>query len=121
VDPYTLPLAFIGHMVGDYILQNDWMAQNKKTSSWACAIHSFVWTSCVVVFTGWGWMPFLILFAFHFLQDRTGFIRFWMNFNGQSGFATGPLSPWSVVIIDNTFHLLQIWLVWYLLGLGWIV
>lgn len=26
----TLVLAIIGHLVGDYLLQNDWMALNKK-------------------------------------------------------------------------------------------
>jgi hypothetical protein len=108
----TLALAFLGHLVGDYLFQTDWMAQNKKSQTIPCAIHSAIWTACVVLFTGWGWLPFLVLFAFHFFQDRTYFIRNWMRWVGQDNFATGPYAPWSMVIVDNTFHLLQIWLVW---------
>jgi len=33
----TLTLAIIGHLVGDYLLQNDWMALNKKKRSLNCA------------------------------------------------------------------------------------
>lgn len=28
------------------------------------------------------------------------------NVAGQSAFASGPLSPWSVIIVDNIFHLI---------------
>jgi hypothetical protein len=118
----TLTLAFLGHMVGDYILQIDWMAENKKNNNIACLVHSLAWTTSVLFFTGWwGWLPFLILFGFHFLQDRTRFVNFWMNLVGQRNFAAGPYSPWSMVIIDNTFHLLQIWLVWKLIGMNIII
>lgn len=118
----TLTLAFLGHMVGDYILQIDWMAENKKNDNISCLVHSLVWTTAVIFFTGWwGWLPFLILFGFHFLQDRTQFVGFWMNLVGQRNFASGPYAPWSMVIIDNTFHLLQIWLVWKLIGMNIIV
>ncbi len=27
------------HLIGDYLLQNDWMAKGKKQKSWICAIH----------------------------------------------------------------------------------
>jgi hypothetical protein len=108
----TLTLAIIGHLVGDYIFQSDWMAENKKNASLPALIHSAIWTACVILFTGWGWIPFLVLMAFHFVQDRTVFIRKWMTLLGQDHFATGPYAPWSMVIVDNTFHLLQIWLVW---------
>ncbi|MGC1376783.1 MAG: DUF3307 domain-containing protein [Anaerolineales bacterium] len=110
MDP--LFLAFLGHLVGDYVFQTDWMAENKKKHSFPCLVHSAVWAACVVLFAGWGWLPFLILLAFHFLQDRTSMVRNWMRLMGQDHFATGPYAPWSMVIIDNTFHLLQIWLVW---------
>jgi hypothetical protein len=108
----TLSLAFLGHLVGDYIFQTDWMAQNKKHKTIPCAIHSAIWSACVVLFTGWGWLPFVLLFAIHFLQDRTYFIRNWMHWIGQDNFATGTYAPWSMVIVDNSFHLLQIWLIW---------
>ena len=105
-------LAFLGHLVGDYVFQTDWMAENKKKRSLPCLIHSLVWAGCVIFFTGWGWVPFLILTAVHFLQDRTYIVRKWMHIIGMDHFATGAYAPWSIVIIDNTFHLVQIWLIW---------
>ena len=105
-------LAFLGHLVGDYLFQTDWMAENKKTQTIPCLIHSAIWSACVVLFAGWGWIPFLVLFVIHYIQDRTYMVRGWMHIVGQDHFATGPYAPWSMVIIDNTFHLLQIWLVW---------
>ena len=105
-------LAFLGHLVGDYIFQTDWMAANKKQQTLPCLIHCLIWAACVTIFAGWGWLPFLLLFTFHFIQDRTYIVRSWMKLIGQEGFATGPYAPWSTVIVDNTFHLLQIWLIW---------
>ncbi len=108
----TLSLAFLGHLVGDYLLQTDWMAMNKKQQSLPAAIHCLIWSLSVLFFTGWGWQIGLVLFVFHFIQDRTQIINQWMNRFGQKEFANGPFAPWSLVIVDNTFHLLQIWLVW---------
>jgi hypothetical protein len=32
------------HMLGDYLLQTDWMAANKLKSAWARTVHVFVYT-----------------------------------------------------------------------------
>jgi hypothetical protein len=88
------------------------MAENKKKQSFACLVHCVIWSGSVVLFTGWGWIPFVILTATHFLQDRTFLVRKWMNLIGQEHFATGVYAPWSMVIVDNTFHLLEIWAIW---------
>lgn len=111
--------ALVGHLVGDYLFQNDWMALNKKASSFHCAVHCFIWTVCVMAFSGvifhGGLMPvivFWILFGTHFLQDRTGLIRWYMRAIGQEKFATGPCSPWSIIVVDNVWHIVTIWLVW---------
>lgn len=41
-----LVLAIIGHLVGDYLFQTDWMAQNKKapgeSGADACIVHCFI-------------------------------------------------------------------------------
>jgi hypothetical protein len=110
VEPLTL--AIIGHLVGDYLFQTDWMAENKKHNTLACVIHCAVWAACVVLLAGWGWIPFMFLFVTHFIQDRTYIVRGWMHLVGQDHFATGPYAPWSMVIVDNTFHLLEILIVW---------
>lgn len=112
-----LASAIVGHLVGDYILQNDLLALNKKRSTLLCAIHCILWTAAVIAFSGWyqshnAWWVVLILFVTHFAQDRTRIIRWWMHRVGQDEFATGPLSPWSVGFVDNVFHIVTIWIVW---------
>jgi hypothetical protein len=39
----------IGHIVGDYILQNNWMALNKKNSVMAALVHCIVYTVAICV------------------------------------------------------------------------
>ncbi len=133
-----------GHLVGDYIVQNDWMAKNKsnqypsqnllkksgnpvvndlnwdlyhilKQDWWvghiACLIHCILYTLAIWAFSFW-WMPWwglLICFALHFPIDRWRLARRWMEYVAfQKAFASGPLSPWSIIIVDNTFHLLTL-------------
>lgn len=105
--------ALVGHLVGDYLLQNDWMALNKKKNSLICLLHAFLWTLAVCAFAEW-WYPraFLVLLITHFLQDRTNFINYWMDCVGQYKFRTGPLAPWSSIAVDNVFHIVTIWVVW---------
>jgi hypothetical protein len=106
-----LASAIVGHMVGDYLLQNDWMAANKKKRTLPCAVHCALWASAVVLFAGWGMIAWLALFLLHFAQDRTGVVAWWMDLIGQESFRTGPLAPWSSVVVDNAWHLVQIWAV----------
>lgn len=116
----TLLLAIIGHLVGDYILQNDWMALNKKKCSLACANHCFLWTFAVCFFSGWWSMPaIVVLFVTHFIQDRTQIIGWWMRlkWKDQSKFAEPPMAPWSLIVVDNVWHIVTIWAVWkFVLG-----
>jgi len=107
--------AIIGHLVGDYLLQNDWMASRKKSESLVCAIHCAIWATCVCVF-GLTCNPliWLALFGTHYVQDRTNIVRKWMTFYGQESFATGPCSPWSIIVVDNVWHMVAIWVLWQL-------
>lgn len=96
--------AMIGSLVGDYLFQNDWMAQNKKKSSFACAVHCVLWTASVLV-CSWTWNPWLAawLLATHFVLDRTGLVGRYMGWVGQAGFRDN-LKPWSAIAVDNTLH-----------------
>lgn len=108
--------AIIGHLVGDYLLQSDVLAKEKKNSSWVCALHCLIWTLCVCGLAGWSnpWAA-AVLFTTHFIQDRGNLISRWMHFIGQDDFAAGPCAPWSSIVVDNVWHLLTVWLVWRLL------
>ena len=119
MDASPLLLAIIGHLVGDYLLQNDWMALNKKrpgtVGATACSVHAVAWTSCVCAFAGWwsaSWVP-SVLFLAHFWQDRTGVVVWWMTkVNRQQQFVSGPCAPWSVIVVDNVWHIVSLWAVW---------
>lgn len=109
----ALPAAIIGHLVGDYLLQNDWMALHKKSNSFRCGIHCALWTLAVCLFAGWhNWIITLILFFTHFAQDRTNIINWWMDRIGQHQFRVGPCAPWSMIVVDNVWHIVTIWAVW---------
>lgn len=102
--------AIIGHLVGDYILQNDWMALNKKKSSLHCAVHCALWTLSVCAFAGWWyWQVAVILFATHYAQDRTNIIAWWMDTVGQKSFRTGICAPWSMIVVDNVWHIVTLY------------
>lgn len=141
-----------GHLLGDYILQNDWQAQNKANphpkgqrpctewndgiggggvtpgtpedrEAWdaehhkwligelACHAHCALYTLSVWLFTFW-WMPLWGLFTCffcHYMMDRFRLAGRWMrNVSGQASFASGPLAPWSIVVVDNVVHLLTL-------------
>lgn len=114
----SLTCAIIGHLVGDYLLQNDWMALNKKKRSFPCLIHCMLWTAAVCVFAGWfSWIIISVLFLTHFIQDRTKIIVFWMTkINRQQKFTEPPMSPWSLIVVDNVWHIVAIWAVWRFLA-----
>jgi len=101
-------MLLLGHLIGDYIVQNDWMASNKTSRTFPCVVHCACYTLAVWACSFW-WMPWwglLACFALHFPMDRFRLAGRWMrNVSGQTAFATGPLSPWSIIIVDNIGHL----------------
>jgi len=140
----SLISAIIGHLVGDYLLQNDYLAQGKKRSHWICLIHALIWSTSVMIFAGWTtWsltlnqviIAHLALLITHFIQDRWGFIIWWMRLMGQREFMRADelvvkrsmmpgahdwtyeakirvgLGPWSIIVVDNVWHIVQIWAV----------
>lgn len=107
----------IGHLVGDYIFQRDWMALNKKKPGWAgwipCVAHCLTYTLAVYLFVGARWpaVAYLAVFLAHFLQDRTDIIHHWMTINGQTRFRDGVCGPWSAIVVDNVWHLWVLFMV----------
>lgn len=108
----------IAHAVGDYLLQSDWMANEKTKSNVAAAAHAATYT-----------LPFLalqptakqvaLIAGTHYLIDRYRLARYvcWAkNYLAPKGqdhelTATGYpadrpawLSVWLLIIADNTMH-----------------
>jgi hypothetical protein len=104
----NLAAAIIGHMVGDYLLQNDWMAANKTSSGPVCVVHAALWTAAVVA-CGSIWNPWAALWLFwtHLLIDRFRLAPKSMDWTGQSAFRSA-MAPWSSIVVDNTWHLVTI-------------
>ena len=104
----------LGHLIGDYIVQNDWMASRKTSQTIPCLVHCLLYSLAVWSCCFWWIHPLgiLVVFATHFPVDRFRLARWWMvNVSGQKDFATGPLSPWSIIVVDNTIHLAVLFVV----------
>jgi hypothetical protein len=101
----------LGHLIGDYILQDDWQAANKTSPApighVACTLHCTLYTLAVWLCSFW-WMPWwglAICWLAHFPVDRWRLARVLMRWTNHEAFATGPLSPWSIILTDNIVHL----------------
>ena len=95
------------HLIGDYIIQNDWMATNKKSSDLHCFIHVITYM-IPFAFCGLRWWQFLLIAIQHFIGDRFDLVRDYCNMVGSSRFLDPPFYPWSYIIIDQIFHILWI-------------
>jgi len=96
------------HLMGDYLLQTDWMASNKKKRTWmgelACQVHCLLY-SIPFFFIG-TWPQVLFIYLSHYAIDRSNFVVWYMRTFGSKEFMKPPLGPWSIFITDNSFHLI---------------
>ena len=126
----SLICGFILHLVGDYLLQNDWMAQNKASNSAICWLHCWLYSTPFhfimpydsahnITLAGFEqiniWSPWLVIFYSHFFIDRFRLAVYWINLVNWNWDSTNfgydndkpPfMSIWLMIIIDNTFHVL---------------
>lgn len=122
---YNNIALLIGHFVGDYIFQNDWMAKNKikpgLKGADACFTHTFIYSVCVTFFVllgGWRYKDLLqsvfivfgIAFLSHYWIDRYSVGNLWMDIYKHSKFdGKNPFVPIVYVAIDNTMHMVLMW------------
>jgi len=100
----TLSSLIIAHLVGDFLLQNDWM-QRKTVSSFVCSVHIAAYSVPFIMLVLAGrleaWMLLCILTQ-HWLQDRFSLHRYWMTFFRQTPPDKWPIGP---LCMDQSFHL----------------
>jgi hypothetical protein len=105
----------IAHLIGDFILQNEWMATNKKSSSVACGVHVAVYMLPFLL-CDLPWYQFGLIAAQHFVQDRSGFVFWWMR-------VWKRVHPdyWKSIslFVDQAFHISWIGLV-LMVGQKWL-
>lgn len=97
----------LAHFIGDYLLQNDWMAKGKKNDYRICLVHVFCYL-IPFVFTPLSWWQITLIGIQHFLQDRSNFVAWYMKTMGKSDFMKPPFSPFSYILMDNLFHIIFI-------------
>ena len=109
----TLIYGFILHFVGDYLLQNDWMANEKTKAFLPAFVHALIYSLPFLFLTPS--VYWLVLFISHFLIDRYRLAVYWIklvNWNWSStnfGYSEEKppfMSIWLMIIIDNTFHII---------------
>ena len=115
------------HLIGDYVTQSDWMAQNKTKRSWPALCHAVVYSLPFLLLKP-SWMAFAVILVTHFLIDRFRLARFvvyaknlalsphrpcdrerwrWLNCSttGYPSDAPPWLAVWLLIAADNTLHL----------------
>lgn len=102
--------SILAHLIGDYLIQNDWMAKGKKVSSWVCLVHVATYLTPFLL-CDLAWWQLALIGAQHFGQDRTGIVKWLMDHMGKADFAKPPMAPWSIIVVDNILHVLFIALV----------
>jgi len=111
------------HFIGDYVLQSDWMAQNKRKVSAAAAAHALAY-SVPFLFLVQSSLAFFVIYWTHYFIDRYGLARYvcfaknflapksdwpkWSDtdFTGYSAARDKYLTVWLYIITDNLMHLL---------------
>lgn len=67
-------IQLILHLVGDYVTQSDWMAQNKTKAHWPAFCHALVYSLPFLAIGSW--LAVLVIFVTHFAIDRWRLARF---------------------------------------------
>lgn len=98
------------HLIGDFLLQTDWMARGKKQNSWVCLVHVLTYMLPFLL-TPLSWWQLLLVAVQHFLQDRTDIVVWFMVKTGKREFTKPPSAPWSVILVDSILHILFIALI----------
>jgi hypothetical protein len=113
----------VAHAVGDYLLQSDWMAQEKTRRSLAAAVHALCY-ALPFLLLGPSPLALVVIVGTHFAIDRWRLARFvvwaknqiapradrypWAECDGTGYHRERPawLAVWLLIIADNVLHVL---------------
>lgn len=124
-------IQLILHLLGDFVLQSHWMAENKGKNTFAAAVHAIAYSLPFLLLQP-SWTAFSMILGTHFLIDRFRLARFvvwaknqfyvnngpdfweqkvrmrWSNCSATGYPADVPpwLAVWLLIAADNTLHLL---------------
>ena len=96
---------FVGHLVGDFLLQTTWMAENKDKSWFPLLVHSSVYTLAVSLLAmpagGLSAAGIALIFLAHIFLDRRIFIEFWAK-----KITGSDTIVWLKIMLDQTWHII---------------
>ncbi|MFV8301276.1 hypothetical protein A5668_09115 [Mycolicibacterium fortuitum] len=116
----VIAAAGLAHMVGDYLIQSDWMAQEKTRRWWPAIAHAATYGLPFLLVTQ-SPLALLVIVGTHAVIDRYRLARHVVWFKNQLApkafrpphTATGHgsdrpdwLSVWLLIIADNVIHML---------------
>jgi len=75
----------LGHLAGDYLLQNEWMAMNKSKNTWvgwlSAFIHCVLYTLAICLFMqNFDMIWIVVVFLSHFPIDKFSLAEKYMHF-----------------------------------------
>ena len=127
----------LGHLVGDYFLQNDWMALSKGKYNglgwFTCFVHCILYTFAMCFITwnfDYSWVA--LVFFSHFIPDKFGLSEKYLQlirgrsivyfFRSPENYVYTPyiglrcgFTSFVYIVVDNTMHLLLLYYGWKLL------
>lgn len=98
--------VLLGHLVGDYLFQTNWMAKEKSKNWAALLLHCTIYTFSVWLLAFWGGfilgpVALSILFISHVVLDRRTFNLWW-----NRTVMKNPDQHWLHIVTDQIFHIL---------------
>jgi hypothetical protein len=93
----------LGHLLGDYLLQNEWMALNKSKTTfegWMAAIvHCFLYTFAVCLFMwNFDWIWIVVVFSSHFPIDKFSLAEKYMHYLKGKGMKDYVQKDWTDIV-----------------------
>lgn len=113
---------FLAHLVGDYLIQSDWMANEKTKRWWPAIAHGVTYTLPYLFVTRSPW-ALAVIAGTHIVIDHYRLARHvcwaknllaparyrypWRECSGTGYHESRPpwMAVWLLIIADNTIHL----------------
>lgn len=129
----VLAKLLIAHVIGDYVIQSSWMANEKTKSWWPAIAHGLAYTLPFIFITQ-STMALLIIGGTHIILDHyriakyicyaKDFIspkKYWPTYNATVNNGYSPETPvhmssWLMIIVDNVMHFIINLIAVYILG-----
>lgn len=122
---FSIGHQFLSHLIGDYIVQTDWMANKKTESKFPAFVHAVIYTLSFVLISllfnlSLSYEALFIIGVTHYFIDHYRLARYVMfaknwitntslkwsecDKTGYPNSAPPWLTVWLLIIGDNTLH-----------------